>query len=318
MTDQAHALRQLMQRTSRIARHPGSARDTVSGHACNLTDEATVCPGQSEPTRSCEPVRDAFEERNHNLPAHDLTWLDTRRLADGESGGSGLNLETIVPQHSAQQVAPIRGSEPSGCRTVLLVGGRSGVGTSMLTRELATALLDRQETVIVADSERPDRQCAAAWKIIDGGSRIGPAVENAWAVADCVTLVTTTDARSMTGSYALIKRAWSQGWGLERLAIVVNQAATQCEAERAGKRLLRCCRQFLGFHTQTDPDWIAFDRKRLDGTIPGRTQPSRTLRSGSEGMPRWMAHALMRAGVPWNHPSPVPGVGAGARQAGEG
>jgi len=159
---------------------------------------------------------------------------------------------------------------------IVLIGGRKGVGTTSLAGQLKTVLAESGQSVVVCGptewSSNPDWKLDGEnhgerevdWVVIDGGTDLTDELAELWRDADALTLITTTDAASVTSSYRLMKSAVLRGLSLEVLNVVVNQVANQHEAERVGRRLKRCCKQFLG-HCHRDPDWLAFDSRWQSG-----------------------------------------------------
>lgn len=101
----------------------------------------------------------------------------------------------------------------------------------------------------LADIRNFSRQLAnpsdTEFVIADVGNGMSPVAKAFSTIADIVLVATTSDARSVTDSYALIKAILASD-PPPHIATVVNQAATTNAAEDVFRRVDQSCQRFLG------------------------------------------------------------------------
>jgi len=86
----------------------------------------------------------------------------------------------------------------------------------------------------------------ADWVLIDAGSEPGELTARLWSAAEHVLLVTSPEAAAVMDSYALVKTLLKRQSLSGPLALVVNQAADEAEADDVCRRIDQSCRRFLG------------------------------------------------------------------------
>jgi len=93
--------------------------------------------------------------------------------------------------------------------------------------------------------------------VIDTSPGISPATRDLVRFADLALVITTPEPTSMADAYAMVKLNGELDAG-QRLGLVVNNAATHADAQRAAAQLSRVCERFLGW-SPTLFGWIPHD-----------------------------------------------------------
>lgn len=284
MSDQAQTLRSLMARATKVAPQPtaapfepssGTTVETCPDVEPTAQDESCLGVDDFRATDDLPVVDESlFAARVASVLDWPVTEIDEDSDSDFDSEFDEDKIDDSCDTLSTDSDAPAA-ARPRP-RIALLVGGRRGVGATTLAVRLASAMSGLSEEVAVYGiDELPDGidwnrenstepTPAAAfeddtnWVVVDGGSEITPRLEQLWRSADSVTVITTTDASSVTGSYRLMKSAVARGLSLNSVGLMVNQAMDEHDAQRTGSRIRRCCEQFLD-HCQREPHWVAFD-----------------------------------------------------------
>src|SRR5436189_141124 len=133
----------------------------------------------------------------------------------------------------------VRASGPAhrrerGPGTVVISGGRPGVGATTLAVNLAAALA----------------QDAHRGVLVDAGNQPSEFTARLWSAADRVLLVTSPDAVAVMDTYALIKTLLSRHSLRQSPTLVVNQAANDSTAADVHRRIDQSCRRFLGISVE--------------------------------------------------------------------
>lgn len=102
-----------------------------------------------------------------------------------------------------------------------------------------------RETFNRLHSELTDLQSLADIVLVDTGNGMTPWVQNWWQAAAQIVLVTTSEERSITNAYTMVKHA-SRGNADNQLKLVVNQCDNEDSAARITARFAATCLRFLG------------------------------------------------------------------------
>ncbi len=149
--------------------------------------------------------------------------------------------------HRNRTLADIAIDAPGGFK---LVPGSVGLGRMA---DLGEA--DRRRLV----QGLSDLEQSADVVIIDAAAGIGSLVTTFVNAADITLVVATPEPTSIADAYALIKCAITERRGVPPpIALVINEALDQKEAEQVHKRIDAVCRRFLGISIPL-AGWIAHD-----------------------------------------------------------
>lgn len=131
--------------------------------------------------------------------------------------------------------------------------------------------------------------------VIDHGAGLGGVEASASAASGLLVIVCTPDPASMADAYALIKSVHARRGELARMCIVVNQAATERAARRAGDRVGEVAARFLNAAVPL-LGWIprdarvgeAVQRRELVVLRTPRAPASRAIQSLAASVLAWL------------------------------
>jgi flagellar biosynthesis protein FlhG len=168
-------------------------------------------------------------------------------------------------------------------RLVAVVGSGSKVGATSVTRNLAAALVQQGQDVLLLDERSGARSTLAQRQgrlvlidaVLDREGALSPLATQ----ADHVLVVLQPNATSITAAYACIKRL-HYAHALTRLRVLVNSATDVTEAQRilanlatTGSRYLALALEPAGW-VRTDPRQAQAQRLNLTVVDAFRTSPA--------------------------------------------
>lgn len=168
-------------------------------------------------------------------------------------------------------------------RLVAVVGSGPKVGATTVTHNLAAALVQQGQDVLLLDERSGARSTLAQRQgrlvLIDAVLDREGALSPLAALADHVLVVLQPNATSITASYACIKRL-HYAHALKRLRVLVNAATDVTEAQRilanlalTGSRYLALALEAAGY-VRADPQLTQAQRLNLTVVDAFRTSPA--------------------------------------------
>lgn len=155
--------------------------------------------------------------------------------------------------------------------------------------------------------------------ILDTGAGISSGVLSFLSVADLILVVATPEPTSIADAYALIKCLSQRDLSVSpisltgkpraRMALVVNQARDQAEAERVHGRIARVCREFLSLSLPLG-GWIPRDPQLIEAVMAQtpvvihapRTHATAAFKRLAEHLERnWIAQTLSNKAITKEH-----------------
>lgn len=182
---------------------------------------------------------------------------------EGTRGGRDQAETLRIMVSSSRPGAPARSSASAPerpwvipHRLIVVTGGRAGVGTTTIARNLAAGATHRgiRALYVGPDAGAAPSPGKADYYLMDAG-----ASADLEGLADYLVLVTTPDAEAVKGVYLALKRFRESDPGLTA-GIVVNRAGAPEEGVTLGERIASAARAFIRGSELDVLGWVLEDR----------------------------------------------------------